>query len=145
LRVLLMAGWQYCGVYIDRTEGERQVQLSRRTLPSGQWESIVFADHVQTSDDGHNVICLGISHEDGSIHISWDLHSSTFNYRRSRRDLVSDPENATWSVDSFGPVEHALPGLSQDMSEVSACDWSIANVRLPILAFSLCQRVRVGR
>jgi hypothetical protein len=119
-----MTGWQYCGVYIDHVEGERRVQLSRRQLPSGRWESIVFDDHTQTSDDGHNVICFGICHQDGSMHISWDLHSSVFNYRRSLVDLVSQPESAVWATESFGPVEHDLPGLKQDMSEVSTvcCD-----------------------
>jgi hypothetical protein len=101
-------------------KGERRVQLSRRQLPTGPWQSIVFDDHTQVEDDGHNVICFGICHQDGSIHISWDLHSSVFNYRRSLVDLVSDPGSALWSTDSFGPVEHALPGLHQDMSEVSS-------------------------
>lgn len=114
----LTAGWQYCAVYIDRTEGERLVQLSRRRLPSHDWQHAVFTDHVQTEDDGHNVVCIGICHQDGSLHISWDLHSSQFNYRRSRVDLVTEPESADWSVNSFGPVLHELPGLAQDMSEV---------------------------
>jgi hypothetical protein len=119
VQTILISGWQYCGVYIDHVEGQRRVQLSRRQLPSGNWESIVFDDHTQTSDDGHNVICFGICHQDGSMHISWDLHSSVFNYRRSIVDLVSKPESAVWSTESFGPVEHDLPGLKQDMSEVS--------------------------
>ena len=115
----LTAGWQYCAVYIDHVVGERRVQLSRRRLPDGPWELIVFEDHSQVEDDGHNVICIGICHQDGSLHMSWDLHSSVFNYRRSLRDLTSDPASALWSTDSFGPVEHDLPGLKQDMSEVS--------------------------
>lgn len=106
-------------MYIDRETGVRQVQLSRRKLPSGSWESLVFEDHKQTEDDGHNVICIGISHQDGTLHISWDLHSSQFNYRSSRVGLVSQPESADWSVQSFGPVRHDLPGLAEDLSEVS--------------------------
>jgi hypothetical protein len=118
-RLKLTSGWQYCAVYIDHVEGERRVKLSRRELPSGLWESFIFDDHTQTSDDGHNVICIGICHQDGSFHMSWDLHSSVFNYRRSTRDVVSDPKVANWSAASFGPIEHALPGLQQDLSEVS--------------------------
>lgn len=112
--------WQYCAVYIDHIEGERHVQLSRRRLPAYDWESIVFTDHRQTEDDGHNVICIGVCHEDGSLHMSWDLHSSQFNYRRSLVDLVSDPEHAPWTIEAFGPVGHNLPGLDQDMSEVGS-------------------------
>lgn len=53
------------------------------------------------------------------MHISWDLHSSRFNYRQSRIDLVSEPDTAIWSVDSFGPVLHQLPGLEQNLDEAS--------------------------
>lgn len=95
------------------------MQLSRRRLPDGPWEPIVFDDYLQKEDDGHNVICIGISDDDGSIHISWDLHSSQFNYRKSVNDLVSDPTSAKWDVHSFGPVLHALPGLNQSLDEVS--------------------------
>lgn len=79
----------------------------------------MFDDHIQESDDGHNVICIGICHQDGSFHISWDLHSSRFNYRQSKMDLVSQPDLADWSVNSFGPVLHQLPGLDQNLDEVS--------------------------
>lgn len=96
------------------------MQLSRRQLPHGRWHSIVFDDYVQESDDGHNVVCIGISHGDGSFHISWDLHSSRFNYRTSRVDLVTNPSDASWRVESFGPILHRLPGLEQNLDEVSS-------------------------
>lgn len=79
----------------------------------------MFDDYTQIEDDGHNVICIGICHDDGSIHISWDLHSSQFNYRQSICDLVNGPGSANWGVESFGPVLHALPGLEQSLHEVS--------------------------
>lgn len=50
--------------------------------------------------------------------MSWDLHSSQFNYRQSRQDLVTDPESATWDISSFGPVLHEVPGLQQSLAEV---------------------------
>ena len=79
---------------------------------------MVFHDHIQESDDGHNVICIGICHQDGTLHISWDLHSSRFNYRCSRSDITSTPETVAWTVESFGAVLHQLPGLEQDLDEV---------------------------
>lgn len=79
----------------------------------------MFDDYEQKEDDGHNVICIGISHDDGSFHISWDLHSSQFNYRHTIQDLVSDPELAKWGAESFGEILHALPGLDQSLDEVS--------------------------
>jgi hypothetical protein len=144
-RSALTLDWQYCALYIDHVEGQRHVQLSRRRVPSLEWDSIVFTDYTQIEDDGHNVICIGISHEDGSFHLSWDLHSSQFNYRRSLVDLVSDPEHARWAIESFGPVLHALPGLEQDMSEVSRLEFLQLRGRLPTRGSCLYPKHREER
>ncbi|KAK7963412.1 hypothetical protein PG988_010386 [Apiospora saccharicola] len=54
-------GWQYACFYSSRRLdlGDREplyVHLSRRKLPIGQWETFVFHDHPQTTDDGHNTV-----------------------------------------------------------------------------------------
>lgn len=54
-------GWQYACFYSAcRPEsGSREplyVHLSRRKLPIGQWETLVFDDYPQTTDDGHNTV-----------------------------------------------------------------------------------------
>ncbi|KAK6840691.1 hypothetical protein PG995_015901 [Apiospora arundinis] len=69
-------GWQYACFYSTPRSselGDREplyVHLSRRKLPIGKWETIVFEDYPQTTDDGHNTVQLGICPGDGTIHLS---------------------------------------------------------------------------
>ncbi len=50
------------------------MHLSRRKLPSIRWETLVFDDYVQTTDDPHNTVQMGICAGDGTIHLSYDHH-----------------------------------------------------------------------
>lgn len=71
-------GWQYAVFYSsstsDSTPEPLYVHLARRQLPNGLWDSIVFRDYPQTTDDGHNTVQLGICQGDGTIHLSYDHH-----------------------------------------------------------------------
>lgn len=70
-------GWQYAVHYSSRAPGDDEplfVHLSRRKLPDGPLETIVFDDYPQATDDGHNTVQLGICHGDGTIHLSYDHH-----------------------------------------------------------------------
>ena len=54
-------GWQYACFYAalpgsDATAEPLFVHLARRRLPRGPWESLVFDDYPQTTDDGHNTV-----------------------------------------------------------------------------------------
>lgn len=106
-------GMQYAAVYLDHRPGVRRVHLLRRKLQDTEWESFEFTDYDQVLDDGHNIIALGVSPSDGRIHLAWDLHSSTFNYRLSKIDLTSRPEEVEWSESTFEAIAHDLPGLSE--------------------------------
>lgn len=61
-------GWQYACFYSSLspapagaapTEEPLYVHLSRRKLPAGDWETLVFEDYAQTTDDGHNTVQVG--------------------------------------------------------------------------------------
>lgn len=71
-------GWQYAVYYSalspDAAPEPLFVHLARRQLPSGPWQTIVFQDYPQTTDDGHNTVQLGICPGDGTIHLSYDHH-----------------------------------------------------------------------
>jgi hypothetical protein len=116
--------WQYAIYYLDSRPGVRHLYLSRRNLaftsaePKGSWQTIEFTDYEQTLDDGHNVASLGICEKDGTIHMSWDLHSSSLHYRHSRVGLASDPDNAVWDATAFSGVLDLLPGLEESPEEV---------------------------
>lgn len=71
-------GWQYAVFYSTLTPEAAPeplfVHLARRQFPSGPWETIVFEDYPQTTDDGHNTVQMGICPGDGTIHLSYDHH-----------------------------------------------------------------------
>lgn len=49
-------------------------------------------------------ISLGISHTDGTLHLGFDQHDDDLHYRISKTGIATNPLNATWSADIFGPV-----------------------------------------
>lgn len=53
-------GWQYACFYsqlsADSAKEPLYIRLSRRKLPEGKWETFVFDDYPQTTDDGHNTV-----------------------------------------------------------------------------------------
>jgi hypothetical protein len=101
-------GYQYAAFW----DQSGYVNLSRRKLPSGAWQNLRLTDYQTTSTDSHNVICIGISPQDGSIHLAFDMHSSVLEYRRSIAGLATSPGTATWALSSFGAVVHSLAGQS---------------------------------
>ncbi|WP_344938526.1 BNR repeat-containing protein [Sphaerisporangium flaviroseum] len=99
-------GWQYA-VYWDSSS---HVNISRRQLPSGGWQNLTLTDYTTTSTDSHNVISLGISRADGTIHLAFDMHASTLRYRRSVAGLANDPGRFSWTADAFGATQSQLTG-----------------------------------
>lgn len=51
-------GWQYACFYASSSGAKEPlfVHLSRRKLPDGPWQTIIFEDYEQTVDDGHNTV-----------------------------------------------------------------------------------------
>jgi hypothetical protein len=101
-------GYQYTAFW----DQSGYVNLSRRALPGGAWQNLRLTDYQTTSTDSHNVICIGISPQDGSIHLAFDMHSSVLEYRRSVAGLATSPGSASWALSSFGPIVHSLAGQS---------------------------------
>ncbi|MDN3241437.1 BNR-4 repeat-containing protein [Glycomyces tritici] len=91
------------------------VNLARRAVASGSWQTVRLTDYRTTSTDSHNTISIGISGQDGSIHLSFDMHSSLLKYRKSVAGLATSPSTANWSASSFGAVTNTIGGqrLSQ--------------------------------
>ncbi|SIO28081.1 BNR repeat-containing family member [Singulisphaera sp. GP187] len=98
------ADWQYV-VYYD---GERHACIARRHLPGGSWQVIRLLDYHFKSNDGHNVISLGICARDGTIHLAFDHHVSPLHYRVSKAGVATHPDEVTWSASLFGPVRSDL-------------------------------------
>ncbi|KDQ57950.1 hypothetical protein JAAARDRAFT_34765 [Jaapia argillacea MUCL 33604] len=109
-------GYQYAVFWVADTTNTsiRHASISRRSLdptPATIWETFTFTDYNQTEDDGHDVITLGISHTDGTIHLSFDQHDNPFNYRISQPGVANNPSTTPWSPTLFGPILNYLPGL----------------------------------
>ena len=101
---------------------DRHVMLSRcRVGDNNAWHHIEFPhQHVMfkrdiTKGDSHNIIAVGISPKDDSIHLLYDMHAYTpkdlphdyFNYSRSKPGaaIASDYK---WKIDLFLPKQGCL-------------------------------------
>lgn len=78
-------GWQYAVFYTTAADVSQEeedpplyVHLARRSLTTQTWETLVFEDYPQTTDDGHNTAQLGICQGDGTIHLSYDHHCDMY-------------------------------------------------------------------
>lgn len=102
----------------------RYITIARRLLPShptqttGQWEFLTLKDYLQTADDGHNTISLGVCAGDGTVHVAFDAHCDGLRYRVSKP--VAHPHTHTEMVKwdeagtGFSRVLDNLPGLSRE-------------------------------
>ncbi|KAH8159802.1 hypothetical protein CIB48_g8438 [Xylaria polymorpha] len=115
-------GWQYACFYSSLPSAKEPlfVHLSRRKLPTGPWQTLVFEDYAQTVDDGHNTVQvniqpsqgLGICPGDGTIHLSYDHHCDVLRYRHSIAGVATSPEEVSWGPELFTPTQSTLPGLA---------------------------------
>ena len=103
-------GWQYATFYQQMTGPTvRHLAIARRRLPAGVWESFDFGDYVQSTNDDHNGIALGICPNDGTIHLSFDHHVSPLHYRRSQTNVANNPSQYVWSASLFGAIGGNAP------------------------------------
>ncbi|MEU6745428.1 BNR-4 repeat-containing protein [Spirillospora sp. NPDC046719] len=108
--LMTYSGYQYVAWYA----ADRTAVISRRKLPSGDWQSIRL-DAVLFADDSHNNIAMAVSPTDGRIHLALATHVPMARYIRSVPGLADG--KAQWSSRSFEPVAAALPGAP------TAPDW----------------------
>ncbi|KAI1632501.1 hypothetical protein F4809DRAFT_656286 [Biscogniauxia mediterranea] len=111
-------GWQYSCFYSSLPGGAEPeplyVHLSRRKLPHGRWETLVFDDYPQTTDDGHNTVQLGVCPGDGTIHLSYDHHCDRIRYRHSLPGVATSPSEFPWTPSLFTATLPHLPGLESE-------------------------------
>ncbi|WP_033332147.1 BNR repeat-containing protein [Actinomadura welshii] len=103
--ILTYAGYQYAGWYT----ADRSAVIARRHLPNGPWKSVTLP-HKLSTDDSHNVISMGVSPQDGRLHVAMDTHGNQVYYTRSEPGLASDPSPGRWDASRFGPVQRTLDG-----------------------------------
>ncbi|MFS8097580.1 BNR repeat-containing protein [Lentzea alba] len=99
--ILTYQGRQYATWYT----ASRNAVIARRSVGGTRWEAVVLP-HRLSADDSHNVISLGISPQDNTIHVALDTHNTRLFYFRSKPGLAIGAQR--WSAESFGAVQRTL-------------------------------------
>lgn len=103
-KLLTVGDYQYV-IYYD---SDLHVTLARRDLTSNAIQKIVFPEIVRNPTDTHNNSVLGVSYEDGRLHLSFDHHGQPLRYRVSEPGFVTAPP-ATISLADFEPAGPLIP------------------------------------
>ena len=104
--IISFKGWQYASYY----NKNRRVSVQRRQLPDGPWQQLTLPDYVQTTNDNHNNISIGVSPVDGRLHLSFDHHDSELKYRVSVAGLLTNPTKFIWQASVFKNIQNNLGG-----------------------------------
>ncbi len=105
--IMTYKGYQY----VTYWNTAKHVCLSRKKMPSGNWEELEFTDYTSPHDlgDNHYNISFGICKNDGTIHIAFDHHNDPLNYRVSNIGLANKPDSILlWSTESFSTKRNYL-------------------------------------
>ena len=108
--VQTVGGHQYTSWYTN--DSGYSVMFGRRTVSGtqvGEWEAVNTGSRFingKGSWDGHNVIAFGIAKDDGSIHMSWDLHGQNIRYRRTAAGIATS--GSGWGPSMFQPEQDHL-------------------------------------
>lgn len=102
--IVTYMGRQYATWYT----GSRNAVIARRSLGSTRWETAVLP-HRLSADDSHNVISIGISPQDNTIHVAMDTHNTRLFYLKSKPGLAIGAQ--PWTAASFGTVQRTLGGV----------------------------------
>lgn len=105
--IITYNGYQYATWYTST----RYAMIGRRQLGSSTW-SVVQLQRQLSTNDSHNVVVLGVSPQDGRIHIALDCHSTTMYYIVSVANLATNPGSMTWSSSQFGSPQTTLNGVN---------------------------------
>jgi hypothetical protein len=65
--------------------------------------------------DGHRNTVVGISPEDGRLHLSWDHHNNDLRYTKSRTDFLTTPPDQI-DIDDFEPAQPLTQGAPQKVT-----------------------------
>ncbi|MFD7657803.1 BNR repeat-containing protein [Actinosynnema sp. NPDC059797] len=103
--ILTYAGYQYATWYTS----SRNAVVARRKL-GGTWEKVTLP-HRLAVNDSHNVISLGISPQDGALHVAMDTHNNKIYYVKSNADVATRPSSTGWTSSLFGAEQRTLGGV----------------------------------
>lgn len=101
-RITTYGNYQYVPYWND----DGRLSLCRRNLHDDSLQTIYF-DYTLSSDDSHRTIVIGISDNDGRLHLSYDHHGDEMNWRYSDAGFVTSPPS-TISANHFSDTTTML-------------------------------------
>ncbi|WP_395339624.1 BNR-4 repeat-containing protein [Ningiella sp. W23] len=117
-------GYQYIVYYegknrnLPKSEQFAEVVIARRAVGTLSWERSVLQHYKIRSEDAHNRSTIGISAEDGTIHIAFDHHNQErLNYARTLPGVANQPEQQIWDNGVFTYTPNL--GLDDDVGIVT--------------------------
>jgi hypothetical protein len=105
--LLTFGSFQYAGWYTSTS----QLILARRSLSSTTWSTLALP-HNLTTQDSHNVVALGVSPQDGRIHVAFDCHSTDVFYTVSEAGLATTGTGNSWVVSRFAAIANTIGTLN---------------------------------
>ncbi len=105
-------GYQYTAFW-SNVSNVGSLTVARRPI-GGAWQSVVVPDRLAGTgvdntlkngpNDAHNVVSLGISQTDGSLHLSYDMHGHTLRYRVGAAGVATNPASFAWTSANAGTL-----------------------------------------
>ena len=121
-------GYEYTAWYDSTGSGSTTTQtvwLARRTVTNtaaGAWEKFNTGStfvNGKAGWDAHDVISLGISPVDGTLHFAWDMHGNTLRYRHSVLGLCTTNKSAWGNAGMMNPEQNWLVNASSPVLNVT--------------------------
>ncbi|WP_413375337.1 BNR repeat-containing protein [Alkalihalobacillus sp. 1P02AB] len=82
--------YQY-SAYWDK---DYSLKLARRHIETNEVQTVIFPDKLSSQSNTHLNVVVGISHNDGRVHIAYNHHNTTtINYRVSDEGFATNPPN----------------------------------------------------
>ncbi|WP_202078743.1 BNR repeat-containing protein [Caldalkalibacillus salinus] len=96
-KIVSYGAYQYTG-YWDK---HHHLNVARRHLPTDKVETVTFPEQVSDPSNTHLNVVVGISPEDGRLHLSFNHHGTdTINYRVSDAGFITSPPGSM-TIDHF--------------------------------------------
>lgn len=92
--------------YTPYWDADKVLVIVRRDLRNNEIQALRLPRHKLTINpkDGHRNTVVGISPDDGRLHLSWDHHCNDLRYTKTRKGFLTNPPDKM-SEEDFEPAQ----------------------------------------